>query len=187
MYTLPFDEDVGYSPGFLWAYQRIARAGAEGGAYGTVFRHLLERSGGGEEEGAVLVHCTAGKDRTGVLAAIVLKLCGVADEVIAEEYALTEQGLGEVKERIAQHLLGTGGHGGEEGQQRPKRTREQVERMMGSGRENLRAFLRWLDQEEGGAEGYLKTRIGLTEEEVEKLRRTLLVRKEEGREYAELT
>jgi protein-tyrosine phosphatase len=35
-------------------------------------------------------HCTAGKDRTGVLAALVLGQLGVPDEVIAEDYALTE-------------------------------------------------------------------------------------------------
>ncbi|MBS2534124.1 tyrosine-protein phosphatase [Catenulispora sp. NF23] len=37
----------------------------------------------------VLVHCSAGKDRTGVVVAIVLSLLGVADEVIAQDYHLT--------------------------------------------------------------------------------------------------
>jgi protein-tyrosine phosphatase len=36
-------------------------------------------------------HCTAGKDRTGVLAAIVLGQLGVPDDAIAEDYALTEE------------------------------------------------------------------------------------------------
>jgi protein-tyrosine phosphatase len=36
-------------------------------------------------------HCTAGKDRTGVLAAVVLGQLGVPDEAIAEDYALTEE------------------------------------------------------------------------------------------------
>jgi protein-tyrosine phosphatase len=35
-------------------------------------------------------HCTAGKDRTGVLAALILEVLGVADETIAEDYGLTE-------------------------------------------------------------------------------------------------
>lgn len=34
-------------------------------------------------------HCSAGKDRTGVLAAMVLSLAGVPDEVIATDYALS--------------------------------------------------------------------------------------------------
>ncbi|HEY8527923.1 MAG TPA: tyrosine-protein phosphatase [Acidimicrobiales bacterium] len=36
-------------------------------------------------------HCTAGKDRTGVLAALVLGHLGVPDDVIAADYALTER------------------------------------------------------------------------------------------------
>lgn len=34
-------------------------------------------------------HCSAGKDRTGVLAALVLSLIGVPDDVIAQDYALS--------------------------------------------------------------------------------------------------
>lgn len=35
-------------------------------------------------------HCTAGKDRTGVTAMLLLGLAGVADEMIVEDYAYTE-------------------------------------------------------------------------------------------------
>jgi len=37
-----------------------------------------------------LVHCTAGKDRTGILTAILLGVLGVADEAIVADYALSE-------------------------------------------------------------------------------------------------
>jgi protein-tyrosine phosphatase len=37
-----------------------------------------------------LVHCTAGKDRTGILTAIVLGVLGVADDTIVADYALSE-------------------------------------------------------------------------------------------------
>jgi len=36
-----------------------------------------------------LIHCTAGKDRTGLVAAIVLAVVGVPDEIIAADYALS--------------------------------------------------------------------------------------------------
>ncbi|MGW0997792.1 tyrosine-protein phosphatase [Streptomyces sp. NPDC002523] len=36
-------------------------------------------------------HCAAGKDRTGILAALVLRLLGVPAEVVADDYALSEQ------------------------------------------------------------------------------------------------
>jgi protein-tyrosine phosphatase len=37
-----------------------------------------------------LIHCTAGKDRTGLVVALVLEVIGVPDEVIAADYALSD-------------------------------------------------------------------------------------------------
>lgn len=37
-----------------------------------------------------LVHCTAGKDRTGLVVALVLEVAGVPDEIIAADYALSD-------------------------------------------------------------------------------------------------
>jgi protein tyrosine/serine phosphatase len=37
----------------------------------------------------LVFHCAAGKDRTGVLAALLLALVGVSDEIIAEDFALS--------------------------------------------------------------------------------------------------
>jgi protein-tyrosine phosphatase len=42
-------------------------------------------------EGGVLVHCAAGKDRTGLVSALLLGLAGVAPETIAADYALTAE------------------------------------------------------------------------------------------------
>ena len=39
-------------------------------------------------------HCAAGKDRTGLLAAVVLGLLGVSDEDIIADYALSQQAMG---------------------------------------------------------------------------------------------
>ncbi|MGH4035457.1 tyrosine-protein phosphatase [Actinomycetota bacterium Odt1-20B] len=41
-------------------------------------------------EGAVAFHCASGKDRTGLLAALVLALLGVPEDVIVEDFTLTE-------------------------------------------------------------------------------------------------
>lgn len=40
----------------------------------------------------VLFHCAAGKDRTGVLAMLLLSLLGVADDDVADDYHLTQHG-----------------------------------------------------------------------------------------------
>ena len=45
-------------------------------------------------------HCTAGKDRTGLVAALVLSLVGVPDDVIVHDYTLTDDRMQLVMERI---------------------------------------------------------------------------------------
>jgi protein tyrosine/serine phosphatase len=59
-----------------------------------------------EPQKPLILHCTAGKDRTGVICALILSLCGVDDEVIAQEYNLTEVGLTtEWKTSVSKHLM----------------------------------------------------------------------------------
>jgi protein-tyrosine phosphatase len=43
--------------------------------------------------GAVVVHCVGGKDRTGLVAGLLLRLCGVSLEDVDADYALTEERL----------------------------------------------------------------------------------------------
>jgi len=47
----------------------------------------------------VVVHCLAGKDRTGVVVALVLSLVGVDDETVAADYALSATAMGTLRER----------------------------------------------------------------------------------------
>ena len=47
-------------------------------------------------------HCAAGKDRTGVLSAVILGALDVRDEVIVADYAATREGLDAVVERLMQ-------------------------------------------------------------------------------------
>ena len=47
----------------------------------------------GEAEGAVLIHCAAGKDRTGLLAALTHLLMGVAHDHVLTDYMLTNEAL----------------------------------------------------------------------------------------------
>lgn len=56
----------------------------------------------------VLFHCSAGKDRTGVVAALLLSLVGVPAESIIDDYAFTEQRVDAVFGRLrARPALGT--------------------------------------------------------------------------------
>ncbi len=58
----------------------------------ALFRDTLNRMGGDVEEGnaGVLVHCAAGKDRTGTLVALIQGLLGVSMDDIMADYMLTE-------------------------------------------------------------------------------------------------
>ena len=52
------------------------------------FRPIFEAVSGAE--GGVVFHCFAGKDRTGLVAALLLSLAGVPDDVIATDFAETD-------------------------------------------------------------------------------------------------
>ena len=56
-------------------------------AFGQIFTALAE------SEGPTVFHCFAGKDRTGLVAAMLLSLAGVEGSVIAADYAETDQQL----------------------------------------------------------------------------------------------
>lgn len=51
-------------------------------------------------DGAVLVHCAAGKDRTGVVVALALEAAGANREAIVDDYLLTAERIVEVMERL---------------------------------------------------------------------------------------
>ncbi|HEX3802318.1 MAG TPA: tyrosine-protein phosphatase [Solirubrobacteraceae bacterium] len=51
-------------------------------------------------EGAVLVHCAAGKDRTGTVVALALDACGVPREAIAGDYLVTGERIAQIIGRL---------------------------------------------------------------------------------------
>ncbi len=54
-------------------------------SFRALFAHLVE------DRAPLVIHCTAGKDRTGFACALILHALGVPDEVIAEDYLLTNR------------------------------------------------------------------------------------------------
>ncbi len=66
---------------------------------GRVFAQVLDRlvAKGGTP---ALVHCTAGKDRTGVLVALLLEVAGVDREAVIADYAATGERMAPIVERI---------------------------------------------------------------------------------------
>ncbi|KZM22907.1 uncharacterized protein EKO05_0001241 [Ascochyta rabiei] len=95
--------------GFVAAYRDILRSG--GDAYRTIFLYLanlpVSAAHGANDTPprAALIHCTAGKDRTGVFFGVLFDFLGVERGAIAEEYNLTELGLQDVREDVVGRLL----------------------------------------------------------------------------------
>lgn len=58
-----------------------------------------------------LVHCTAGKDRTGLVVALVLEVIGVPDEIIAADYAMSGAYLGAGAARAISRIRAISGVG----------------------------------------------------------------------------
>jgi len=56
--------------------------------FASLFAHVLD-----EHEAPLVFHCTAGKDRTGFAAALILRSLGVSDEDVMRDYLLTNERL----------------------------------------------------------------------------------------------
>ena len=67
------------------AYRELVRRDRQS-AWSNIFNILLADNGG-----AVLYHCSAGKDRTGVVTAVILTALGVDKDTIYQDYLLTNE------------------------------------------------------------------------------------------------
>jgi protein-tyrosine phosphatase len=72
--------------------------------YKPVFDQLLAL----ETDKALMIHCTAGKDRTGVGAALILYALGVNEETIIKDYELTNQYRKELNEQTVKLMTAQG-------------------------------------------------------------------------------
>jgi protein-tyrosine phosphatase len=103
--------------------------------------------------GAAIVHCAAGKDRTGVVIALSLTIAGVDPEAIVADYAATNDRLEAIVQRLSRSKMYTG-----DVNSRPVRAHE-------ARAETMRAFLEQLDARYGGVPSWLDDQ-GFTADEV---------------------
>ena len=111
--------------------------------------------------GAVLFHCTAGKDRTGIVAALLLGVVGVEAALIVEDYALTAGYLAPI---MAELTAGAVARGADP---------VGFERLLASEPSTMVATLAFIESEFGSVSAYLD-RIGLEPAAVERLRDRLV-------------
>jgi protein-tyrosine phosphatase len=111
-------------------------------------------------DGGVLVHCHAGKDRTGAVVAILLALAGVPDDVIADDYALSAVNLAPM---IAEWLDSMSDEPAE---------RARLTRLSNPSREAMLDTLAYVRHRHGGPEAYLLAG-GVTPADLQRVRTRL--------------
>ncbi|MCS6802796.1 MAG: tyrosine-protein phosphatase [Chloroflexota bacterium] len=121
----------------------------------TVLRTLIDSL-------PAVVHCTAGKDRTGIVIALVLSLAGVPDEIVAHDYALTRACQTDSYWDEARQRAAAAGIAWEDYQQ-----------LLICPPELMLATLRFLRHEFGGAERYARS-AGLSGREIDRLRQAIV-------------
>ena len=106
---------------------------------GRIFQQIAHAN-----EGAILIHCVGGKDRTGLIAALLLRLAGVPATVVAEDYALSDRLLRPMNDEFLAQGPGT---------------REEREAQLGRTRATAQVILDVLsavDRKYGDVRGYLR-------------------------------
>lgn len=111
----------------------------------------------------VLVHCTVGKDRTGVTVALTLAAAGVDTDAVIGDYARTEALLPEWRNRRIVEFLRSMHPGAVHLEDLATRSPAPV----------MRALLAGVDERYGSAAGYLRAH-GLGDDEIAELGRVLL-------------
>ncbi len=128
--------------------------------YGDILRRLSER-----ENLPAIIHCTAGKDRTGIAIALLLKWLGVPDETIIADYSLSNRyfeqfyAFGTRAVKSLNRLGVTGEH---------------IKPLLIANPAAMRTALEHVDTQYGSIENYLRGPAGLDDAVLSRLREVLL-------------
>ncbi len=125
-------------------------------AYRELFARLLQG------DVPLVFNCSAGKDRTGVAAALVLSALGVARPVIVEDYALSETYVDYMAELARDQGKNTGhSHEASSLSRFLKLPRDALQMLMRSDPLYLEAMLKSLDKSHGGVLPFLEAELGV--------------------------
>lgn len=130
-------------------------------AYKKFFDILLEN-----KEGAVLWHCTAGKDRAGFGTALVLSALGVPKDKVMEDYLLSNKYRADENEKAVQAILA---------ETKNQQAADGMKAVMEVRESYLNAAFDEIDKKYGSLEPFLKEGLGLTKSDINKLKSMYLV------------
>ena len=108
----------------------------------------------------ILAHCTAGKDRTGIIAALILDLAGVDQNTISIDYEMSSASVNQ----LFNYLVESG--------RPPEGDVEVIKSRMLSPRKYMDDLLLLLHETYGGAEGYIKN-LGFSDTDISTIKEFL--------------
>ena len=112
---------------------------------------------------ALVFHCTAGKDRTGIGAALLLYSLGVPYDTIVQDYVATNYYRAAVNQRSANAMV-----------QQMHIDKDVANSMMLAKKEYLDATFNAIKQQYGSVDNYLRTQIGLDDTKIALLKKKFL-------------
>lgn len=134
---------------------------ANGRTLKPIFNHLAQPN-----PAPIYLHCTAGKDRTGAVIMLLFGLLGLPPSTIADEYALTNLGLGDSTPQLVELLLKNPNMGLDE---------EGLKRIAVAKKEYIEGLCQVLENKYGGAEQYFRNHLMMSAGDVEAIRKGLVV------------
>ena len=125
-------------------------------------------------DSAVIIHCTAGKDRTGVVSAILLTLLGVPKETVYQDYLRSNEATPAEMARLQAAAKAPSGTGAMLASAVASIPMETIRVLMGVDRSYLDAAFAAVDSKYGSFDGYFTQGLKLTPADIQTLRTRLL-------------
>jgi protein-tyrosine phosphatase len=135
--------------------------------FAGVFAAIAHAAGG-----ATIVHCTAGKDRTGVAIALVLSTLGVPREVIVEDYVLTNHAV-DLRARLLQREAAGAGLAAS-AEPLLSLPPAALDAIVAAHPEYLSASFDAIEARHGSVAAYVREELAVPAQAIEQLRATLL-------------
>jgi protein-tyrosine phosphatase len=128
--------------------------------FATIFKQLAE-----ESNLPMLIHCAAGKDRTGMVIAVLLKMLGVADKTIIADYSLSNRSYEHSRKAAGRAFVSLKVLGLRE---------EELAYLLIADSTVMQRTLDYIDSRYGSVEAYLVDYVGLSRETIQSIRNNLL-------------
>lgn len=111
---------------------------------------------------SLMFHCTAGKDRTGMGAALILSALGVSRDYVISDYAATNVYWKDTREKMIQGMIKTG------------MAEATIKSMLAANPKYIETFLNTIDTYYGSMKQFLETEMELTPEKIAQLKKHYL-------------